>query len=91
MLQCVEVSLRKSVLQHAVIFCRDLRKVPDDLIYKGLGREECCGVLQCVAVCCSVLQCAAACCSVLQHAAVCCRELQKVPNDLINQGVGREA
>jgi len=84
-LQCV--AMRNSVLQHAVMFCRDLHKVPNDLIHKGVGREECCSVLQCVAVCCSVLQCAA----VLQHAAVCCREWQKVPNDLIHQVVGREA
>ena len=67
MLQCV--AMRNSVLQHAVMFCRDLHKVPNDLIHKGVGREECCSVLQCVAVCCSVLQCAAVCCSMQQCAA----------------------
>ena len=66
-LQCV--TMRNSVLQHAVMFCRDLHKVPNDLIHKGVGREECCSVLQCVAVCCSVLQCAAVCCSMQQCAA----------------------
>ena len=42
--------------------------------------EECCSVLQCVAVCCNVLQCVAVCCcvAVLQCFAVCCGVLQCV-------------
>jgi len=78
-LQCVASCCSLSYM--CGIFCKRLNKVLSVRvvgIFEDATAQECCRVLQCVAVCCSVLQCITACCSVSYMCGIFCTRLNKV-------------